>query len=1214
MAKSRGRKFAELIAPTNGVFAAASLPTIALSKLASSTFSVNSESASLGGNVVLDSNDITEHTSALYFTNARADTRADARIAAHNLLARAGGTMTGNLTLGDNVNVYFGASTDLRIYHDGTNSHIINSTGELRFTGSNFAIKSDSAKLYLGASDDLQIYHDGTHSVIEDAGTGNLILQSNGAQVSLQSTTELYLTAANNGAVTAYHNGSAKLATTSTGVAITGNGDFSGEILVGTQNSRFAENNLRFLSSGHAYLDHSTTGQSFIFRVSNSSSLDTTALTLSSSGYVTISNAFTLPNSDGSANQVLQTNGSGTVSWGSPSGSGTITAVVAGTNLTGGATSGSATVNLATNLSGLGTISSGPITVTTGANQALLVTGGPSSLHQKIYNTSTTGTYSYLQLTTVNSGSTQNSGYLIKNAAQNTGNGLGNNSLYLWNQSNEVELVPGGTIANRFTVDTNGNVTIRGSAATIGGNTVWHAGNDGAGSGLDADTLDGVQASGFVAVGGDTMTGNLTSTAASTSGILGAAYSTNYFGLKTSSQTLSSEYMIISAGNDTYISAGSGYPVKIRYGGNDSTNQLTIGSGATGLTWRGSTVWHAGNDGAGSGLDADTLDTLQATDFARLGNYSSNFGGTPSSANKIAFYNASGQSMNTGTAHLSRLECFQPTAGADAFMTFHVGSDYAFYFGLDGATNDLSVGGWSMGAAKYKVWHAGNDGAGSGLDADTLDGVQLANIARTDLHETFTSNITVNGNIYIGDGNDGYFYNDQNGRTAFAGGNFYIQSSVSNYYNYATNQYIGDSSGDNIYFRGNTLSGNAWTLTGAGTFTTSGIIDVNGGHGGITLTNSSIVSDATSTWTGDPGTQGKIQYHSNRWYIVADSSSNRIVQFRRNGTDVSYIDNSGNFIGNVTGNVTGNINGISTSALVGTHNGHNRSVQAEVGALHFYADGTSSGQANHAYALFQETGAWSNPYPDLKINYHTGIKLAANNGYEGIRFFTDYNTSSRVLQINGSSNYIFKDVWMHTDSGEGMYSSQNGMHFYPNSGQSSYSPITISGSRSSYGGIFDDYGDVNWMHDVGGNGGNWSVNFGWYFYFHRTNGCLGVAGSSTSSSYGLYEQGGGIYSTGNVVAYSDRRAKENIVTISNALDKTLKLRGVFYNKIDDETKTRQVGVIAQEMEEILPEAVIYAEDTDEYGVAYGNVVGLLIESIKELKQEVDDLKKKLEEK
>jgi hypothetical protein len=70
--------------------------------------------------------------------------------------------------------------------------------------------------------------------------------------------------------------------------------------------------------------------------------------------------------------------------------------------------------------------------------------------------------------------------------------------------------------------------------------------------------------------------------------------------------------------------------------------------------------------------------------------------------------------------------------------------------------------------------------------------------------------------------------------------------------------------------------------------------------GTITITNTDIRSNASSDWTGDPGAQGKIQYHSNRWYIVADSSSNRIVQFRRNGTDVSYIDNSGNFIGNAS--------------------------------------------------------------------------------------------------------------------------------------------------------------------------------------------------------------------------------------------------------------------------------------------------------------------------
>ena len=62
----------------------------------------------------------------------------------------------------------------------------------------------------------------GTHSVIDDVGTGNLILQTNGTQITLQSSSEYFVTAQNNGAVTLYHNGSQKLATTSTGIDVTG--------------------------------------------------------------------------------------------------------------------------------------------------------------------------------------------------------------------------------------------------------------------------------------------------------------------------------------------------------------------------------------------------------------------------------------------------------------------------------------------------------------------------------------------------------------------------------------------------------------------------------------------------------------------------------------------------------------------------------------------------------------------------------------------------------------------------------------------------------------------------------------------------------------------------------------------------------------------------------------------------------------------------------
>ena len=128
-------------------------------------------------------------------------------------------------------------------------------------------------------------------------------------------------------------------------------------------------------------------------------------------------------------------------------------------------------------------------------------------------------------------------------------------------------------------------------------------------------------------------------------------------------------------------------------------------------------VWNAGNDGTGSGLDADLLDGVQGSSYLQSGGSSYTIN-TPTSA-----------AFGGGSA----LQIYQPTAGTAAQMVFHVGGDFAGYFGLDGAINDFAIGGWSYGAsAKYKVWHAGNDGAGSGLDADLLDGIAGGNFNRGD--------------------------------------------------------------------------------------------------------------------------------------------------------------------------------------------------------------------------------------------------------------------------------------------------------------------------------------------------------------------------------------------------------------------------------------------------------------------------------------------------
>jgi len=113
------------------------------------------------------------------------------------------------------------------------------------------------------------------------------------------------------------------------------------------------------------------------------------------------------------------------------------------------------------------------------------------------------------------------------------------------------------------------------------------------------------------------------------------------------------------------------------------------------------------------------------------------------------------------------------------------------------------------------------------------------------------------------------------------------------------------------------------------------------------------------------------------------------------------------------------------------------------------------------------------------------------------------------------------------------------------------------------------------------------------------------------STYKL-DVSGDIRATSDVIAFSDRRVKENIVTVDNALDKVTQLRGVTYTRKDIDDKSTKIGVIAQEVLEVLPE-VVSIDDEDKHSVAYGNMAGVFIEAIKELKAEVDSLKKEIKQ-
>jgi hypothetical protein len=105
---------------------------------------------------------------------------------------------------------------------------------------------------------------------------------------------------------------------------------------------------------------------------------------------------------------------------------------------------------------------------------------------------------------------------------------------------------------------------------------------------------------------------------------------------------------------------------------------------------------------------------------------------------------------------------------------------------------------------------------------------------------------------------------------------------------------------------------------------------------------------------------------------------------------------------------------------------------------------------------------------------------------------------------------------------------------------------------------------------------------------------------------------GDMTASGNVTAYSDARLKTDIHTINDALSICGKLRGVSYKWIKDGKAS--IGVIAQEVEEVLPELVLTQQVLDPTGekevksVDYGKIVGVLINAINELKEEVEELK------
>ena len=157
---------------------------------------------------------------------------------------------------------------------------------------------ADNEKVRLGTGNDLEIYHDGSNSKINN-GTGTFSISNASSEIQINKGTSEYMGRfITDGAVELYYNNTKKIETLTNGAKV------SGSLYVENAGTFLKSNQLDFYPSGTAFIDHAVTGQSLSIRVSNSSSMDTTALTIASTGAATFSNS--VSDSKGDVRKIIQ--------------------------------------------------------------------------------------------------------------------------------------------------------------------------------------------------------------------------------------------------------------------------------------------------------------------------------------------------------------------------------------------------------------------------------------------------------------------------------------------------------------------------------------------------------------------------------------------------------------------------------------------------------------------------------------------------------------------------------------------------------------------------------------------------------------------------------------------------------------------------------------------------------------------------------------------
>ena len=361
---------------------------------------------------------------------------------------------------------------------------------------------------------------------------------------------------------------------------------------------------------------------------------------------------------------------------------------------------------------------------------------------------------------------------------------------------------------------------------------------------------------------------------------------------------------------------------------------------------------------------------------------------------------------------------------------------------------------------------------------------------------------------------------------------------------------------------------------------------------------------------------------------------------------------------------TGNLNPITTSNIGSQSvNQSNYSTMDYIMSNRDFASGTLvetsinySAWAGDPFILEIKGNSYGGGLPfDIQIQGYIYADTIINYGW-----YSNGSNISGIRDINYNNNLCFwwprQDYWQGftvkvytayggrqinkvtslSDSSQPTTSKQ--VNFSPNQSVradniASYTAGNVNSISSAVGGGYTWTGIQNFLTNNGGyavNNSNSAVltaystgNNTAFMSFHRAgyyavnfgldqDNWMRIGGWSASSNrWQLNLSSGDMYAAGDITAYSDARVKTNIITIENPLKKTLALRGVTYNRTDSDDKKTKMGVIAQEVLDVIPE-VVNQDNDGVYSVAYGNMVGLLIEAIKEQQQQIEELKSKLD--